>query len=110
MVFEVININDTDISPNEYIYIGRPSKYSNPYSSKPSKYLTTKKVKNRKESLEKFERYINKHPELIDQLWEEVKAKRIFKLGCFCSPKYCHGDILVDRLKQKKYLDIFKDL
>lgn len=87
------------------IYIGRPSKFSNPYSSKPGT-LAKYKVNSREESLLKFEEYLLNNKNLMDSLYE-LKYKT---LGCFCKNKLkpgqknatgksCHGDII------KKYVD-----
>ena len=72
------------------IYIGRSgkgrvSKWGNPY-----KYGT------KKENIANFEHYLLDSPELMADL-PELLNKR---LGCFCKPKACHGDIL------KKYAEL----
>lgn len=76
------------------IYIGRPSPFGNPYSHRKGT-LAKYKVRSRKEAIEKYERYLLSSPELMEKL-NELKHKR---LGCWCHPKPCHGDIL------KKYVD-----
>jgi GTPase involved in cell partitioning and DNA repair len=103
MNIEVINIKNYD--KEDYIYIGRPSSYGNPYSSK-EKSIADNKVDTREESLKLFEEYINKHPELIDKLINEMKEKNIYKLGCYCKPKKCHGDILKEKIDLRKYKSI----
>lgn len=82
------------------IYIGRPSKWGNPYSFKSgtaARFL----VKDRKEAIEKYEIYIKNSPELMAALPELVDKT----LGCWCKPKDCHGDILlklVNELLEKR--------
>jgi hypothetical protein len=71
------------------IYVGRPSKWGNPYSHKPGT-LAEFLVGSRKEAIEKFEDYLLNNKELMDSL-HELKGKT---LGCWCHPKACHGDIL----------------
>jgi hypothetical protein len=66
------------------VYIGRPSEWGNPFRVGIDG--------NRKEVLKKFSQYINEHPELIEKAKKELKGKR---LGCWCKPLPCHGDILV---------------
>lgn len=71
------------------VYIGRPSKWGNPYSHKEgtkAEFL----VSTRKEAVAKYEEYLINHPTLINDL-SELKGKT---LGCWCYPKSCHGDIL----------------
>ena len=35
--------------------------------------------------------YLSKHPNLVEQARKELAGKR---LGCWCSPSRCHGDVL----------------
>lgn len=66
------------------IYIGRPGKWGNPY--------TIGIDGNRREVIQKYREWLlsgeGKH--LLRDL-HELKGK---VLGCWCSPKACHGDIL----------------
>lgn len=70
------------------VYIGRGSKWGNPYP-------ITRDL-GRDECIAKYERYIRKRPDLIADLGELV-GKR---LGCFCKPARCHGDILVKLIEE----------
>lgn len=79
-----------NIYTDEYdVYIGRGSKWGNPY--------VIGKDGNRKQVIEKYEEYIRNKPELLDSLYELV-GKR---LACFCFPKLCHGDILIKLMKER---------
>lgn len=71
------------------VYIGRPSKWGNPFSHKEDT-LAQFKVKNRAAALAAYEEWIRTQPELLAAL-SELKDK---VLGCWCKPKACHGDIL----------------
>jgi hypothetical protein len=71
------------------VYVGRPSKWGNPYSHKPGT-LAEFKVRTRKEAIEKFEQYLLNNKELM----RDLPALRGKVLGCWCKPKPCHGDIL----------------
>ena len=88
---------------DEYdVYIGRPSKWGNPYTHKQSKSKADIVVPTRREAIEKYREYIlfgdGKH--LLDDL-HELKDKT---LGCWCKPKSCHGDILKELVE--KYITI----
>jgi hypothetical protein len=72
------------------IYIGRPSKWGNPF--------VIGKDGTRKEVLQKYRNHIITTPELFNAL-EELEGKI---LGCWCKPKSCHGDILVELIELKK--------
>lgn len=65
------------------VYIGRPSKWGNPFSLK---RMT------RDEVIARYREWIKYHPELLADL-HELKGKR---LGCFCKPSACHGDVLAE--------------
>lgn len=71
------------------IYIGRPSKWGNPYSHREGT-LAKYKVNTRTEAINCYENHIRNTPELFNSLYE-LKGK---VLGCHCKPKKCHGDIL----------------
>jgi hypothetical protein len=68
------------------VYIGRPSKWGNPFE--------IGKDGTRKEVIEKYKNWILGQPDLLDSL-HELEGKT---LGCFCKPKECHGDILIELL------------
>lgn len=91
------------------IFIGRPSKWSNPFSSKPGTSAQFK-VKDREEALKKYFEWITKGSGryLLEHLYElENKT-----LGCWCksekNPKKCHGDILKQlcEYRYNKYVNV----
>ena len=65
------------------VYIGRPTKWGNPYA--------IGRDGTREEVIEKYERHLRSQPALMGAL-HELQGK---VLGCWCSPKACHGDVLV---------------
>lgn len=92
---EVVNLRNEKYD----IYIGRGSKWGNPYSHKEgTKALYV--VSSREEAIEKFEEY------LFDSgLIKSINELKYKKLGCFCKPEKCHGDILkkyVNRLENEE--------
>jgi len=79
------------------VYIGRGSKWGNPYTHiKDKKTKAEFIVETREEAVEKYEEWIRQQPELLASLWE-LRGKR---LGCFCKPASCHGDILVKLIEE----------
>lgn len=64
------------------VYIGRPSKWGNPF--------VIEKDGTRKEVIEKYKEWLLQQKDLMDSL-HELKGKN---LGCWCSPQACHGDVL----------------
>ena len=75
------------------VYIGRPSKWGNPYSHLPNANATT--VEDRTTAI----KYYKKH------LWNQIRRGNISiqdlaqldnkTLGCWCHPKPCHGTVLL---------------
>lgn len=72
------------------VYIGRPSKWGNPFSHLPNT-IAQYKVGTREEAIEKYAEWLLEQDELLKDIGE-LKGKI---LGCWCSPKKCHGDILL---------------
>lgn len=69
------------------IYIGRPSLWGNPF--KINDGMTRKDAIN---AYREWVLYAEDAQELRDQI-HTLKGKT---LGCWCKPKTCHGDILVE--------------
>ncbi len=65
------------------IYIGRPSKWGNPFE--------IGKDGDREEVIQKYCEWVMAQPDLMAAL-PELCGK---VLGCWCAPKACHGDVLV---------------
>lgn len=75
------------------VYIGRPSKWGNPFTHKIfTKYGETL-VENRALAIKAYEEWITKGEGryLLADLHELVGKT----LGCWCKPNACHGDVLV---------------
>ena len=71
------------------VYIGRPSKWGNPFS--------IGRDGTRQDVIEKYKKWIQIQPGLLNSI-EELRGKR---LGCFCTPLPCHGQVLIDLLNEK---------
>lgn len=77
------------------VYIGRPSKWGNPFTHKPQgSTLAQHVVGSREEAVEAYRRWITSGAGqyLLKDL-HELKGKT---LGCWCSPNACHGDVLAE--------------
>lgn len=76
------------------VYIGRAvprfglaaSKWGNPFVMKDDSEAE------RQRAIEAYREWIVEQPKLMDSL-HELKGKR---LGCWCAPKDCHGDVLAE--------------
>jgi hypothetical protein len=82
------------------IYIGRPSKWGNPFTHKQDgKTLAKYIVNTREEAISAFEEWITKgEGQILLKDLDELKNKT---LGCWCKPQPCHGDILLKLIKSK---------
>jgi len=83
---------------NYDIYVGRPSKWGNPFE--------IGKDGTREEVIDKYKKWILNQPDLLKSLWE-LEGKT---LGCWCKPEICHADILADLVEEFcKYVYIIAD-
>lgn len=73
------------------VYIGRGSKWGNPFTHKPEGTKAQYVVESRQAAIEAYREYLLNSPLLKDI--QELKGKT---LGCFCKPQACHGDVLVE--------------
>jgi hypothetical protein len=81
------------------VYIGRGSPFGNPYSHKSgtqAQYV----VANRVEAIACYERYFLDRLEKDAQFKRQVHALKGKVLACWCKPKACHGDVIIDYLKE----------
>lgn len=77
------------------VYIGRGSPFGNPFSHKQGTKATWV-VSSRDEAVDKYREWILQQPELLARL-PELKNKT---LSCWCAPKRCHGDVLLELVEQ----------
>lgn len=71
-------------NPPERVYVGRPTKWGNPF--------TIGEHGTREEVIEKFRVYLHNSDTMM--AWaRELKGK---DLVCFCAPLPCHADILLE--------------
>lgn len=66
------------------VYIGRPSRWGNPF--------VIGRDGTRDEVIAKFEGYLKNNADLFAQCMTDLRGK---DLACFCAPKKCHGDVLL---------------
>lgn len=73
--------------PTDAVYVGRPSKWGNPFQ--------IGKDGSREEVIHKFRMYLKlpAHKHLQDDAKRELCGK---DLVCWCAPKPCHADVLME--------------
>ena len=66
------------------LYIGRPSKWGNPF--------VIRRDGSRADVIAKYRAWIGAQPALMNAL-DELRGR---DLVCWCAPLACHGDVLID--------------
>lgn len=69
------------------IYVGRPTKWGNPY--------VIGKDGTREQVIAKYREWLNDRPELVTAL-RDLKPT---SLTCWCAPEPCHADVLAEYLE-----------
>ena len=83
----------TDKIPSDAIYVGRPSKWGNPFKmNDPLLPAGLSREGKRKAVIAEYKRYILRDKDLIAQL-VELRGK---DLVCWCAPLPCHANILLE--------------
>lgn len=92
----VVNRYKVDIGDSDVVYIGRGSIWGNDSQMKDKSDIERQRV------IQEYRR----------QLWSMIKSGRVTKemilsldgkrLACYCSPKPCHGDILIEAISWAK--------
>jgi hypothetical protein len=72
------------MTPYSAVYIGRPSKWGNPFEIGADG--------DRGEVIEKYRQMLMDNPELRAMAKRELRGRH---LVCWCAPAACHGDILL---------------
>ena len=76
------------------VMIDRSGPYGNPFSHKPGTKAQFR-VRTREEAIERFREWAPRQPKLM-ALLSQLKGQR---LGCWCKPLACHGDVYVELLE-----------
>ena len=78
-------------------YIGRPSRWGNPYTHRKSGTKAEVVVRSRDEAIARYKDHIieqiRKDPSMREAFDREIVGKT---LGCWCKPLSCHGDVLAE--------------
>lgn len=70
---------------DDVVYIGRPSKWGNPF--------VVGKHGSRGECVELYRQWMTPDNPLYQQAKQELVGRDLL---CFCKPKACHGDVLLE--------------
>jgi hypothetical protein len=87
------------VTNSEWAYVGRPTKWGNPF--------VIGKDGSREQVIEKHRAWIETQPQLLAAL-DELRGKHLI---CHCAPLPCHGDILLklaNKPQGNQMTDVFK--
>lgn len=73
-----------DGTPPGAVYIGRPTKWGNPF--------VIGRDGGRAEVIAKYKAWLLRNPQLVQAAKHELRGK---SLVCWCAPEACHGDVLM---------------
>jgi len=86
----VINMRTEAVG--DAVYVGRPSRWGNPFSHKPSKLLGVVRVDSRAEAVRRYELWLRSRTDLVAAAKRELRGR---DLACVCAPLPCHADVLL---------------
>ena len=76
---------------------GQPGKFGNPYSHEADSQVSLI-TSSREESIIKYKQWALTQPWLLD----DIMQLDGLRLGCWCKPKACHGDVIVELIEARK--------
>jgi hypothetical protein len=87
----VKNIRTEVLDEEKDVYIGRGSKWGNPF--------VIGKDGDRNQVIEMYKKYFDSN----DELKKDIEELRNKNLVCYCSPKKCHGEVLIEEIMKRKH-------
>lgn len=72
-------------APPDAVYVGRPTAFGNPYM--------LRREDDRSVVLQQYRDYLARNPALVTRVKRELRGK---DLVCWCAPKACHADVLLE--------------
>ena len=82
----------TDNIPADAVYVGRPTRWGNPFTHLQGKTLAKFQVPTVQQAIDSYREWLVGQPELVAAL-PQLRGK---DLVCWCKPGPCHADILLE--------------
>jgi len=79
------------------VYIGRGGRGEDGYFGNP---FRMENGTTREDAIQKFQKYFSERIEKDSEFRRRVLELKGKKLGCFCKPKACHGDVIAEWLNK----------
>ena len=95
----VVNINKEPFD----IYIGRAGRGQDGYFGNPFRMGSGI---SREDAVERFQKYFTERIQKDAEFNWQVLALKGKRLGCFCKPKACHGDVIADWLNKMEEQEV----
>lgn len=83
----------TDSIPEGAVYVGRPSKWGNPFKVGSRGVVPHMGKIDHTEAVRLYKEWLWRRPDLIEQAKSELRGK---DLVCWCAPLPCHADVLLE--------------
>lgn len=107
MSIKLFNVNEEEHFGDNVYLIHRPYILGNPYTHIKDK--TTKAsfiVSTREEAIKRYSHYFNimygrniEFTNTIDEIYAKYRKGEDILLGCYCYPKSCHGDVIIQKIQ-----------
>jgi hypothetical protein len=117
MAIQLFNVSDEEYFGDNVYLIHRPYILSNPYThikNKQTKAMFV--VSTREEAIERYSHYFDmmygkniKFTQTIDEIYEKYRNGEHILLGCYCYPKSCHGEIIINKLQSRLLKEKFAE-
>ena len=85
------------------VYIGRAGRGEDGYFGNP---FHMGSGISREDAVQKFQKYFTERIQKDSEFKRRVLALTGKRLGCFCKPKPCHGDVIADWLNKKEQKEV----
>jgi hypothetical protein len=101
-MINVVNIKD---AKGPYVYIGRYNSYKMLKGSLLANPFFMSNEKDRRVVIDKYRVWLQRHIELKTEVYDyllylkHLSELDDLNLGCWCSPKECHGDVIKEVLE-----------
>lgn len=79
--------------PKDAVYVGRPTKWGNPYTHLGPPSMAGIRVHTRQEAIAGYREHLAAHPDLVADARRELRGRH---LVCWCAPAPCHADVLLE--------------
>jgi Domain of unknown function (DUF4326) len=84
-------------------YIGRAGRGEDGYFGHPFRMGTGI---SREDAVQRFQKYFTERIQKDAEFNRQVLALKSKRLGCFCKPKACHGDVIADWLNKMEEKEV----